>query len=46
MCLTGYLAFTDAIARRWLLGETSRERVERALTDHLLHLLLDTIPGP
>jgi AcrR family transcriptional regulator len=45
LCLTGYIAFGEAIARRWLLGEASRPDAQRALTDTLLHLLLETIPG-
>ncbi len=45
LCLGGYLAFSDSILRRWLLGDAPREEVERALADVLLHLLLETIPG-
>jgi AcrR family transcriptional regulator len=45
LCLVGYLAFGEAIARHWLLGQASRRDAQRALTDTLLHLLLETIPG-
>ena len=45
LCLTGYVAFSEAIARRWLVGQASREDAQRALTGTLLHLLLHTIPG-
>ena len=45
LCLAGYLEFSAAIARRWLLGQASRDDTQRALTDILLHLLLHTIPG-
>jgi hypothetical protein len=45
LCLAGYVAFSEAIARRWLLGQASREDAQRALTDTLLRLLLETIPG-
>ena len=45
LCLIGYLASAETVARCWLLGEASREDAERALTDTLLHLLLHTIPG-
>jgi AcrR family transcriptional regulator len=45
LCLTGYIAFGEAVARRWLLGEASRQDAQRALTGTLLHLLLETIPG-
>jgi hypothetical protein len=31
--------------RRWLLGQASRKDAQRALTDTLLRLLLETIPG-
>jgi AcrR family transcriptional regulator len=44
LCLAGYVAFSETIARRWLLGEASRNDAQRALTDTLLHLLLETIP--
>jgi AcrR family transcriptional regulator len=44
LCLTGYIAFGEAVARRWLLGEASRADAQRALTATLLHLLLETIP--
>jgi AcrR family transcriptional regulator len=43
LCLAGYVAFTETVGRRWLLGEASREDAQRALTDILLHLLLHTI---
>jgi AcrR family transcriptional regulator len=45
LCLAGYVAFSEAIARRWLLGEASREQAQRALTDTLLRMLLEIIPG-
>jgi AcrR family transcriptional regulator len=45
LCLAGYVAFSEAIARRWLLGEASRKDAQRALTDTLLRLLLEIIPG-
>jgi AcrR family transcriptional regulator len=45
LCLTGYLVFAETVARRWQLGEASRQDAQRALTDTLLHLLLHTIPG-
>jgi AcrR family transcriptional regulator len=45
LCLTGYIAFSEEIARRWLQGQASRDDVHRALTSTLLHLLLETIPG-
>jgi AcrR family transcriptional regulator len=45
LCLIGYLAFAETVARRWQLGEASSEDAQRALTDILLHLLLHTIPG-
>jgi AcrR family transcriptional regulator len=45
LCLTGYVAFGEAIALRWLVGQASRDDAQRALTDTLLHLLLETIPG-
>jgi AcrR family transcriptional regulator len=44
LCLAGFLAFAETVACRWLLGEASREDVQPALTDTLLHLLLHTIP--
>ena len=43
LCLAGYLAFAETVARRWQLGEASREDAQHALTDTLLHLLLHTI---
>jgi hypothetical protein len=45
LCLAGYVAFSEAIARRWLLGGASRKDAQRALTDTLLRLLLEIIPG-
>ena len=45
LCLAGYVAFAEMVARGWQQGEASREEVERALTDTLLHLLIHTIPG-
>jgi hypothetical protein len=45
LCLTGYLAFAEAIARNWLAGHASRPDAQHALTDTLLHLLTDTIPS-
>jgi AcrR family transcriptional regulator len=45
LCLGGYIAFSDAICRRWLDGGASRAEVECALSQTLLHLLLDTIPA-
>ena len=34
---------TSPHPRRWLLGQASRQDAQRALTDTLLHLLLETI---
>ena len=45
LATAGYVAFSEAIARRWLLGQASRKDAQRALTDTLLRLLLETIPG-
>lgn len=45
LCLTGYLAYAETIARHWLAGQASRPDAQRALTSTLLHLLTDTIPG-
>jgi hypothetical protein len=39
---SGTTAFSEAIARRWLLGQASRKDAQRALTDTLLR---ETIPG-
>lgn len=44
LCLTGYIAFSDAVCRQWARGHNTREEAERALTDTLMHLLLQTIP--
>jgi AcrR family transcriptional regulator len=45
LCLTGYIGFTDAIIRQWVLDTGSREQAERALAETLLHLLRVTIPA-
>lgn len=45
LCLTGYLAYAETIARHWLAGHASRHDAQHALTGTLLHLLTDTIPG-
>jgi hypothetical protein len=44
LCLNGYIGFTDAVVRQWVLGHGSREEAERALTATLLHVLRETIP--
>lgn len=48
LCLTGYIGFTDAIIRQWVLEQGARQDAEAALTATLLHLLRHTIPegGP
>jgi AcrR family transcriptional regulator len=45
LCLSGYLGFAELVCRRWVLGETDRTSVERALVQTLLRLLTDVIPG-
>jgi AcrR family transcriptional regulator len=45
LCLTGYVAYAETIARQWLAGHASRHDTQRALASTLLHLLTDTIPG-
>lgn len=44
LCLNGYIGFTDAIVRNWVLEHGSREQAEYALSATLLHLLRHTIP--
>lgn len=45
LCLTGYMGFTDAIVRDWILNDGSRTQAYQALTETLLHLLKHTIPA-
>ncbi len=44
LCLTGYMGFTDAVLRHWILEHGSRAEAQEALTETLLHLLTHTIP--
>jgi AcrR family transcriptional regulator len=45
LCLKGYMGFTDAIVRQWVLENGSRADAERALVSTFLHLLQATIPA-
>lgn len=44
LCLRGYIGFSDAAVREWVLEHGSRRDAERAMTATLLHLLQTTIP--
>jgi AcrR family transcriptional regulator len=43
LCLNGYIGFSDAIVRQWVLEHRPRAEAERALSATLLHLLQETI---